>query len=456
MTTPVASPDVGDIAVQGPSRGLTPTVSAALFVEAMNVSVTAIAIPNMQADLGVPLSLLQWTHGAFIIGFAGLLLLGGRIADLFGRRRVFLISLGVFGAAALAAGLAPTLSVLFGARALQGAAAAFMIPAAVSTLTETFPEGPARNRALGAFNAAGAAGFSAGLIFGGLVIETLDWRWSFGLNAPAAFVILAIGMVTVPRSVPAGPSHRLDLAGAALISLAVTLATVAFTLTAEHGLSVGVIAALFAAIAALVAFVRVETKHPNPLLPISIFRLAGVARANIGSAALLGAFFGFNLLASVALQERLGLSPGATGLALLPMGVLCAIIAQAITPRLIDRFGAAVIAVIGLGSVSLATGGLAFMAEIAGTSVIVLSSILAGGIGMGLAYAALAVAAINGVPRSEQGVAAGLQQTALQVGGVLGTALAVLAAEIGGVGAGLATGAMIALVGVAAILSKGR
>lgn len=441
---------VGAQTTKGTS-GLTPIVAAALFLEAMTVSITAIAIPNMQTDLGVPLTLLQWTHGAFIVGFAGLLMFGGRVADIFGRRRVFLIAVALFGLAALTAALAPTLDLRFAARGLQGAAAAFMIPASVSILTEAFPEGPQRNRALSTFNAAGAAGFTAGLIVGGLVIEAFGWRWSFGLNAPAAAVILAAGLILIPSSTRAIKRPPLDLGGAAMITVAVMLSTLGLTWAAEHGATIDTILIMLGAISAGAAFLWIERRHPAPLLPLSLFRSPRLRRANLASLTMLGSFFGFNLLVSLALQGVQGFSATMTGLALLPMGLLCVVVAQFATPRLMDRFGAGRVATSGLASLALSAASLAVFGDSGGLGIVVAASLLAGGIGMGLAYAPLAISAVASIGPEHQGVAAGLQQTALQVGGVLGIALAVagtaiahadtggfaVAAIVGALGAGI-------------------
>ncbi|MFY0310483.1 MFS transporter [Leisingera sp. D0M16] len=436
-------------------RALTPVVSAALFLEAMTVSITAIAIPSMQADLGASLAVLQWTHGAFIIGFAGLLLLGGRAADLYGRRRVFLIATALFGLASLVVALAPSLGLMFAARGVQGAAAAFMIPASISILTEAYPEGPARNRALGSFNAAGAAGFSVGLVIGGVLISSLGWRWAFGLNFPAAVIIAAAGLAAIPASATEVRRDRLDAGGAASIALSVAALTLALTLAAEHGLGAAEgLLILGSALCALV-FVGIERRHPAPLVPLQMFKSPGPRRYGIASLTLLGSFFGYNLLVSVALQSGLGLSADLAGLALLPMGLLCVLVAQVATPRLMDRFGTDRVGAAGLTALALAALWLFTGGASAPLWLLIGSSILAGGIGMGLSYAPLAAGAMRGVPKDRQGVAAGLQQTALQVGGVLGTAITVMAGVTAGtLEFGLWASMLIALLGAAVLLRQ--
>lgn len=425
MTTKTADPPLADD-VDPPSGALTPIVSAALFLEAMTVSITAMVIPNMAIDTGASLAVLQWTHGAFIIGFAGLLMLGGRVSDLLGRKRTFLIAAALFGVCGLAVTFAPDLLSVFVARGLQGAAAAFMIPASISILTHVFPEGPKRNKALSTFNAAGAAGFSAGLIVGGFVIEYFGWRWAFGLNFPAALFIVVAGFAVIPNARPLPrDGARLDIPGAVLVGAALTSLVLALTLIAEHGMSLVELGLIAFAIAAGAIFLKVEQRAVSPLIPLSLFQNTSLRRANFGSLTLLGSFFGFNLIINVLLVEQFGLSPTDVGFILLPMALLCVVIAQAVVPKLIDRFGVFYVAAAGLAALGTAAGLAAVGGDALSLPILAILAALAGGVGMGLAYAPLAIGAVSGVEESDQGVAAGLQQTTLQIGGVIGIALAV-------------------------------
>ncbi|WP_165390241.1 MFS transporter [Thalassococcus sp. S3] len=454
MTTLTACADNAQTC-KSATRGLTPIVSAALFLEAMTVSITAIAIPNMKADFDSSLAVLQWTHGAFIIGFAGLLLLGGRVADLYGRRRVFLISTALFGLASLIVALAPSLGLLFTARGIQGAAAAFMIPTSISILTGAFPEGPARNRALGTFNAAGAAGFSVGLVIGGLLIAELGWRWAFGLNFPASVLIVAVGMSVIPAARVDRKSVKLDWFGAATVAAAISTLTLALTLGAEHGFGVLELGLVAAAVLLCGLFVWTEKIHAEPLMPLSMLRIPGLRRSSLASLTLLGAFFGFNLLVSVALQTGHGMAADMAGFALLPMGLLCVAVAQIITPRVMDRFDIDRVAASGLGLIALASAWLFSAGSLAPLWLVIAAATVAGGLGMGLAYAPLAVGAVRGVELDRQGVAAGLQQTTLQVGGVIGIALAIAASTLANrPEAGLLAAALIALAGVAVLTRR--
>lgn len=438
-------------ATNGP---LTPIVSAALFLEAMTVSVTAIAIPQMQADLGVPLSTLQWTHGAFIIGFAGLLLLGGRSADLFGRRPVFLFSVALFGLAAALVALAPTLVMLFAARAVQGAAAAFMIPAAMSILTEAFPEGPERNQALSTFNAAGAAGFSAGLVLGGLVIEALGWRWSFGLNLPVAILILVSGLLAIPVSKRTTPLGSVDFVGAALIAVSLMLITLGLTLMAEHGAGYLELAIMVAGGLTFLAFLAVERQHMSPILPLSLFSIATLRRGNIASLTLLGSFFAFNILVNMSLSQKHGYSALDAGLLLLPMGLICVVVAQMVTPRLLQSVGSNITGTAGLLVLAISAALLGYGGQAASVELIAVAATLAGGVGMGLAYAPLALTSVSGVAQNQQGIAAGLQQTVLQIGGIIGISLAVIGDVFAPGYGGYAVAAVVALTGALLFLRK--
>ncbi|WP_299410411.1 MFS transporter [uncultured Roseobacter sp.] len=439
----------------GVHRGLTPIVSAALFLEAMTISITAIAIPRMHQDLGVSLASLQWTHGAFIIGFAGLLLLGGRFADLYGRRTVFLSAVVLFGLAGGAVAAAPSLTLLFVARGLQGAAAAFMIPAAMSILTEAFPDGPKRDQALSTFNAAGAAGFSAGLVIGGAVIEYLGWRWSFGLNLPVAMIIFALGLFIIP-SIRRAAVQKLDWIGAFMVVTALSLITLALTLTAEHGVTHIEIGLGLTAVLIGVLFVAFERGHPSPLLPLSLFALPTLRMANLASLTLLGAFFGLNILVNMALSVQHGLSALDAGLVLLPMGLLCVVVAQVVTPRLLQLFDLRFVGAAGLTMIAAAAIILSSAGQDADVLTLAGAATLAGGIGMGLAYAPLAIEAVRGVEAKDQGVAAGLQQTLLQIGGVLGIALTVIAdTVVPGVG-GYAVSVVLALIGTVIFCARSR
>ncbi|MEL6977322.1 MAG: MFS transporter [Pseudomonadota bacterium] len=437
--------------------GLTPIVSAALFLEAMTVSITAMAIPSMQADLGASLAVLQWTHGAFIIGFAGLLMLGGRIGDLVGRKRTFLIAAALFGIFGLAVTFAPNLMTVFIARGLQGAAAAFMIPTSIAILTHIFPEGPARNKALGTFNAAGAAGFSAGLVIGGLVIEQFGWRWAFGLNFPAAMLIVAAGALVIPTLSPEREAvgRRLDVTGAVLVGLALTSFVLALTLAAEHGVAAVEIGLIAVSAILIAAFVQVQRRASSPLVPLSLFQNTSLLRANLASLTLLGSFFGFNLLINVMLVERFELSAIQAGFVLLPMALLCVVVAQVFVAGVIDRLGTFSVGAAGLAAIAVASVLLAISGPVLSIWMIAVIAALAGGIGMGLAYAPFAIGAVSGVAPADQGVAAGLQQSTLQVGGVIGIALAVGGQSfVGAYWGGVAVSALIAGLGAVIALRR--
>ncbi len=405
-------------------------VCAALFVEAMNVSVVSIALPVIQSELDVSPAVLQWVHGAFILGFAGLLLLGGRTADLYGRRRVFLAGTAGFGAAALAAAIVPSIEGLLVARFVQGASAAFFVPAAISMLTTTYPEGPARNRALGAFNAAGAAGFSAGLVIGGLLTDAFGWRSIFLVNVPAAALVFVAVLFAAPADGKSN-SDELDVPGAVSGTLAVGLLISAVTAAAEGGPGWLPMLALAGSLMAAVLFVVHELRTRRPLLPPRLLTEGTVLPANLASLTLLGSFFGFNFVLSLAMQSRFGFTPAEAGLRLLPMSLLTLVVSRWATPALVQRFGPGPVASVGL---LLTAAGAAYLALTLAMESFVLSalpaSLFSGGLGMGLTYAALALAGVAGVAPSEQGVAAGLQQTSLQVGGAVGVALAAAAMSL--------------------------
>src|SRR5215207_6054503 len=298
-----------------------------VFLDGLDVSMVGVALPSIQADLGLSTSQLQWIVSAYVLGLGGLLLLGGRAADLLGRRRVLIGALAVFTLASLLGGLVDDPALLIAARFIKGAAAAFTVPAALSLITTTFTEGPGRNKALAIFNAFGASGFSFGLVFGGL-LTSADWRLTFLLPVPVAAILLFLIPRYIAKDRPyLGAKRQYDLPGAVLLT--------AGMLVLVHAL---VEERVWEGILALVAFVMVERRTPQPLVRLGIFRSGTLVRANLGAMCLFGAYVGFQFAATLYLQGTLGWSALETALAFLPGGLLVAFGA----PRMggvISRFG---------------------------------------------------------------------------------------------------------------------
>ena len=435
---------------------------AALFLDAMDVSMTGVALPSIRTDLDVSTSSLQWIVSAYVLGYGGFLLLGGRAADLLGRRRMFLISLGVFVVASGLGALATDEGLLIATRFIKGVSAGFTAPAGLSIITTSFAEGPARNKALAIYTATGATGFSLGLVFSGLLTE-LGWRWVFLFPVPLALITLIAAIRLVPDpGRPVRTGARFDVAGALAVTLGMLLLVFTLVEAPEAGwTSARTLGSLAGAAAILGAFVAHEHRTPAPLVRLGILRSGTLVRANIGAMSLIGGWFGFQFIVTLYMQQLRGWSALETGLALFPAGLLVAVLATRLAP-LIARFGVTRLSVAGLASTA---AGYALFLPIgldSSYAVAMLPTFLLTGLGFGLAYGSLNVAATNGVAAEEQGLAGGLVNTSFQFGGalVLAVATAVNTANAGPAGspdglldgfhAAIIVSLIVAILGVAA------
>jgi MFS family permease len=394
-----------------------------LFLDGLDVSMVGVALPSIQSDLDLTTSALQWVVSGYVLGYGGLLLLGGRFADLLGRRRVLLAALAVFTTASVAGGLAGDGTLLVITRFLKGAAAAFTAPASLSIITTTFAEGPARNRALAIYTACGASGFSLGLVFGGLLTE-LGWRWTFLLPVPVALALLVAAPRVLASDPPmTGPRRGFDFAGAATITAAMLTLVWTVVEAPETGWGAPETLGGFALSALLLAaFVAIEQRSANPLVRLGILRSGSLVRANLGMAAVFGAYVAFQFVGTLYLQQMLGWSPVETALAFLPGGMLVALGAPRIGP-LVDRFGTA--KVILAGAISFVIGYALFLriGESLTYATVWLPAMLLIGLGFALTFPSLNIQATAGVADHEQGLASGLVNTSFQVGGAIGLAI---------------------------------
>jgi EmrB/QacA subfamily drug resistance transporter len=392
---------------------------AALFLDAMDVSSTGVALPSIRTDLGMSTSSLQWVVSGYVLGYGGFLLLGGRAADLLGRRRMFLISLGVFLVASALGGLANDGTLLIATRFIKGVSAAFTAPAGLSIITTTFPEGEARNRALSIYTATGATGFSLGLVLSGLLTE-IGWRWVFFFPVPIALITLLAAIRLVPdQGRPAVSARSFDVAGAVSMTVAMLLLVFTVVEAPEAGWgSARTLASLAVAGVILAAFVAREQRAPAPLVRLGILRSGSLVRANLGAMSLIGGWFGFQFIATLYMQQLRGWSALETGLAILPGGLLVAVLSPRIAP-LVARFGVTPLIVAGL---SMTVGAYALFLPIGLDSTYataMLPTFVLAGLGFALAYGPLNIAATNGVAAEEQGLAGGLVNTSFQFGGAL-------------------------------------
>jgi MFS family permease len=438
----------------------------ALFLDALDVSMVGVALPSIRTHLHLSTSSLQWVVSAYVLGYGGFLLLGGRAADLLGRRRMFLLSLGVYLVASGLGGFATTGGLLIGTRLVKGISAAFTAPSGLSIITTSFPEGPARNKALSVYTATGATGFSAGLVFGGALTE-IGWRYVFFVPVVVAAVTLASAIKLVPRD-SAAPAERrgFDLAGAASLTLGMVLLVFTVVEAPQVGWASGrTIGSLIGAGAIITGFVRHEQRTPTPLVRLGILRSSQLVRANLGALSLFGGWIGFQFIAMLYMQQLRGWSPLKAGLAIFPAGLLVASLAPRLAP-LIERFGVNRLIVAGIAST--VTGYALFLSVGHHSSYVagMLPTFLLAGLGFGLAYGPLNIAATNGVASHEQGLAGGLLNTSFQLGGaiVLAVATAVnnannhpagnAAGLLHGFHAALVVSVIVAIVGVAATAAR--
>ena len=407
------------------SKGIVLALScAAQFMVVLDIAIVNVALPSIQQDLGVEQSTLQWIVIAYGLMLGGFLLLGGRMADLLGRRRMLLTGLTLFSSASLLAGVAGSAELLIGARALQGFGAALLSTAALSILAVTFAEGAERNRALGIFGAVAGVSASVGVIASGLLTDGPGWRWVFFINVPVG--VLLIAMAATFLAVDARDrrgSERFDVAGAVTVTGGLLLLVYALSRGADFGWGSGSTLGLFAAsVVMLSAFVRIEARSRSPLVPGSSLRNRTLVAANLSAFFTFGAFFSFIFLGSLLMQQLLGYSPMRTGVAWLAT-TATSFVAAAIT-------GAKLVAVVGVrrllvaGLSLIAISALLLTRVPAGGDYVthLLPALLLAGVGGGLSAPSAQIGALSGVTHSMTGLASGLVETMREIGGAVGVA----------------------------------
>jgi EmrB/QacA subfamily drug resistance transporter len=416
-------------------------VCLAQFMVILDVSVVNIALPTMRTGLHFSTTGLQWVVNAYTITFAGFLMLGARSADLLGRRRVLLAGTALFVLSSLACAAADSPGLLIGARALQGCAGAIVSPTTLSIITTALPEGPERNRGVGLWAALGGLGASSGALLGGFLTQVFGWPAIFAINAPIGAVVIFYGLRVIPFDVRReGPRH-FDVAGALLVTAG--LVTLTYGIVRSNALgwgSLGVLGPLAAAVALIAAFAFVEARvAESPLVPLSIFRLSRLRAANGVVLLMYAALFSMFFFITLYLQQVLGDDAIVAGVSFLPI-TLSVFSGSWLAPRLIPRFG--VRGVVTGGLLLSAVGLLLFTDVHPGGSylALVLPGGILSGLGMGLGLVGSTVAATQGVPKSQSGLASGLLNMARLFGGAIGLAvLSTLAAGDAHVGAGVGT-----------------
>ena len=392
----------------------------------LDVTIVGVALPSIRTDLGFSESSLAWVVNAYLITFGGFLLLGGRLGDLFGHRRLFLIGIGLFTLASLACGIATSQEFLVGARAVQGLGGAIVSAVALSLVIKLFTEPAERAKAMGVFGFVASGGGSIGVLLGGILTDALSWHWIFLVNVPIGVAVVALSLRLLPTGRGPEGELRLDVAGAVTVTASLMLAVYAIVNGNEVGWStVRTLGLLGAAAALFVIFLVIEARVPSPLMPLGLFRLRNLAFSNVVGVLWAAAMFALFFLSALYLQLVLGYSPLEVGLAFLPGNLIMGVLSLGISARLVMRFGIRPPLSTGLGLAAL--GLLLFArAPVDGNFVVdVLPSMILLGIGAGIAFNPVLLAAMSDVDPSDAGLASGIVNTSFMMGGALG--LAVLA-----------------------------
>ena len=399
-------------------------VAVAQFMVVLDATIVNVALPTIKVDVGFSEQSLSWVLNAYTLIFGGFLLLGGRLADRLGRRRLFVAGIAVFSGASLICGLSQSEGMLLIARGLQGLGGAMVSPAALSILLTTFAEGSERNRALAVWGAIAGAGGAVGLLLGGVIVELLSWRWVFFVNVPVGAVVLALAPRIVPESRSEAASEGgYDVEGA----VAITLGTIALVFTLIKADSWGwtsgrTLAGFAIAVVLIVAFVVIERRHADPLVPLRIFSNRGLAASNVTFLLVAAALFGMFFFCTLYLQQVLGYSALETGVAYLPLSLIL-IGASALASGLVDRFGPKAVLSVGL---LVSAAGFVLLTRVDGHGDYashVLPAMIVLGAGLGLSFVPITIAGTNGVAAADSGLASGLLNTTQQVGGSLGLAI---------------------------------
>ncbi|TXJ84313.1 DHA2 family efflux MFS transporter permease subunit [Streptomyces lavendulae] len=409
---------------------------AGQFLVVLDVSVVNVALPSMRTDLGLSASGLQWVVNAYAIAFAGFMLLGGRAGDLYGRKRMFLVGLGLFTLASLGGGLAQEGWQLLLARAVQGLGAAVLAPSTLTLLTAAVPEGAARARAIATWAAVGAGGGAAGGLVGGVLVDVLSWRWVLLINVPVGAVVLAGSLRWLVES-RAGDRRRLDLPGALLVTAGLATLAYGISRTQETGWTAPAsLLPLAAGVLLIALFLLVEARTQAPLMPLGLLRRRAVASANAAMLVSGSAMFCMWYFMTLYAQNVLGYSPLAAGAALVPSS-LAVIIGSKVAPRLMRTAGPRLVAVLGT---LIGASGFAWQSTMSAHEAYVTAIMFPGilmMLGGGLAMTPLAALATSGAAPGEAGVVSGLVNTSRTMGGSLG--LAVMS-TIAATGTGTGTG----------------
>ncbi|WP_189452829.1 MFS transporter [Streptomyces abikoensis] len=413
--------------MSGRAWGVLFVLCGAIFLEGIDVAMLNVALPSIRADLDMSTGMLQWVMSAYVLGYGGFMLLGGRAADLFGRRQMFVFWLVVFLLFSGLGGFATEGWMLIVARFVTGVAAAFMTPAGLSIITTSFDEGPQRNKALLVYSGTAAGGFSIGLVVGGL-LASVSWRWVFFAPVILSLLILITAVVLIPKSPrPERSGQGVDLGGAISVTAGILLLVFAVE-RATHVATAVTAGTVAAGLVFFLAFVLIERRSSNPLIRLGLFRNGALIRGNVTGLLFAAGFFGFQFVAVLYLQELRGWSTLQTSFALIVIGI-DSILSPTLTPKLVAKFGNARVICGGLLLAALSYA-LFLPVNMDWTYLAMFPSLIILGLAFSLAYGPLTIIATEGIDEEEQGVAGGLLYTSFQFGAALGLS-SVTAVSIG-------------------------
>jgi EmrB/QacA subfamily drug resistance transporter len=398
-------------------------VCVAQFMVILDATIVNVALPSIERGLHFSPTGLQWVVNAYTLVFGGFLLLGGRAADLFGTQRLFIAGLLLFSAASLVNGIATSAGMLVGGRAVQGLGAALVSPAALAIITTTFADGRERTKALGVWSAIAAGGGAAGLVLGGVLTETLSWRWVFFINLPIGIAAALLSLRMISNEAAAEKPETSDVAGAVTVTTGLLVLVYGIVKASSYGWGSGRTIGLFAAaVVLLVSFVVIELRSRAPLIRLSIFRIRSLSVANVSMLLVGSALFSMFYFASLYVQQLLGYSPIKAGLAFLPFTVGIVIGAGA-AQQLIRRIGVRATTV---GGLVIATIGMLLFTRITENGTYLgqlFPAVIVTSIGLGLTFVPVTLLATTNVPAGDAGLASGLFNTSQQIGGALGLAI---------------------------------
>lgn len=431
------------------------------FVVVLDAAIVNVAMPTIKTSLDFSQENLQWVVNAYVLTFGGFLLLGGRMADLLGRRRMFMVGLGLFAFASLACGLAQSEGQLIAARAVQGLGGAILSPAALSIVAATFREGAERNKAMGVWGAVAGSGGAAGVLLGGILTEWLGWEWVFWVNVPIALGAAVAAPILIAESRAEGMARRFDVTGALAVTVGLSVLVYALVDAESEGWgSMQTLLLLALAAGLLAAFVVVELRSRQPLVPFRIFKLRALRAANLAMLLFAGGMFSLFFFLSLYMQQVLGYEPLEAGLAYLPLSAGI-IVAAGASSQLVTRIG---IRPVFLAGLALVVVGLLWFSQVSADGsflVDILGPSLLFAVGAGMTFVPATIAAVSGVAERDSGLASGLINTSQQIGGALGLAILAtlansrtsdVAASVGSPQVALTEGFQVAFIGAAALV----